>query len=111
MKVVFCFLCLFRAVPAAYGSSQARGPTGAAAAIFDTATAKQDLSHVCNLHHSSWQCQILNPLSKARDQPMSSQTLCWVPNPLSHDGNSKVIFADKKIHLYKGAEVTSVCAD
>ena len=23
---------------------------------------------VCNLHHSSWQCRILNPLSKARDQ-------------------------------------------
>ena len=28
-----------------------------------------DPSRVCNLHHSSWQeCQILNPLSKARDQ-------------------------------------------
>ena len=27
-----------------------------------------DLSNVCNLHHSSWQCQILNPLSEARDQ-------------------------------------------
>ena len=33
-----------------------------------TATAMQDLSHICNLHHSSWQHQILNPLSKARDQ-------------------------------------------
>ena len=30
--------------------------------------ATSDLSHVCNLYHSSWQCQILNPLSKARDQ-------------------------------------------
>ena len=28
----------------------------------------QDLSHVCDLYHSSWQCWILNPLSKARDQ-------------------------------------------
>ena len=26
------------------------------------------LSHVCNLHHSSWQCRILSPLSEARDQ-------------------------------------------
>ena len=26
-----------------------------------------NLSHVCNLHHSSQQCLILNPLSKARD--------------------------------------------
>jgi len=24
-------------------------------------------SHVCNLHHSSWQCWILNPQSEARD--------------------------------------------
>jgi len=36
--------------------------------IYTTATATPDPSHVCNLHHSSWQCQILNPLSKARDQ-------------------------------------------
>ena len=26
------------------------------------------LSHVCNLHHSSWQCWFLNPLSEARDR-------------------------------------------
>ena len=31
------------------------------------ATAMQDLSHVCNLHYSSWQHQILNPMSEARD--------------------------------------------
>ena len=34
---------------------------------YATAIATQDLSHVCNLHHSSWQLQILNPLSEARD--------------------------------------------
>ena len=28
----------------------------------------QDPSHVCDLHHSSQQHQILNPLSKARDR-------------------------------------------
>ena len=33
-----------------------------------TATATWDPSHICDLHHSSWQHQILNPLSKARDQ-------------------------------------------
>ena len=32
------------------------------------ATTKPDLSHICHLPHSSRQCQILNPLSKARDQ-------------------------------------------
>ena len=35
---------------------------------YTTATAMWDLSHVCDLHHSSWQCQIPDPLSKARDQ-------------------------------------------
>ena len=34
---------------------------------YTTATAMPDLNHVCDLYHSSWQCQILNPLSRARD--------------------------------------------
>ena len=29
-------------------------------------TAIQDPTYVCNLYHSSWHCQILNPLSEAR---------------------------------------------
>ena len=41
-----------RAMPTAYWSSQARGPIGAATA---------------DLHHSSQQHRILNPLSRARD--------------------------------------------
>ena len=36
--------------------------------VYTTARAMQDPSRVCDLHHSSWQCQILNPLSEARDQ-------------------------------------------
>ena len=36
---------------------------------YATATATQDPSHVCDLHHSPWQCQILNPLYEVRDQP------------------------------------------
>ena len=35
---------------------------------YTTVTATPDLSHVCDLHHSSWQYQILSPLSEARDQ-------------------------------------------
>ena len=36
---------------------------------YATATAMQDSSCICDLHHSSWPPQILNPLSKeARDQ-------------------------------------------
>ena len=35
---------------------------------YTTATAMPDLSCTCNLHHSSWQRRILNPLNKAKDQ-------------------------------------------
>ena len=35
---------------------------------YTIATATQDPSHVCNLHRSSRQSRILNPLSEARDQ-------------------------------------------
>jgi len=34
---------------------------------YATATAMWDLNCICNLHHSSRQHLILNPLSKARD--------------------------------------------
>ena len=34
---------------------------------YTTATTMPDLSSVYDLHYSSWQHQILNPLSKARD--------------------------------------------
>ena len=35
---------------------------------YATHTATPDLSCICDLHHSSWQCWIFNPLSRARDQ-------------------------------------------
>ena len=34
---------------------------------YATAPATRDPSRVCDLHHSSWQRQFLNPLSKSRD--------------------------------------------
>ena len=45
-------------------------------------------NHVCDLHHSSGQCQIPNPLSEARDWTCTLMDTSWVCNPLSHDGNS-----------------------
>ena len=76
--------------PVAYGSSQARGQIGAAAAahITATATAMPDLSCICNLHHSSWQHRVLNPLSEARDQTHVLMDTSWACNLLSHNGNS-----------------------
>jgi len=35
---------------------------------YTMATTTWDLSHICSRHHCSWQCQILNPLSKAKDR-------------------------------------------
>ena len=35
---------------------------------YTTATATHVLNNVCNLPHSSRQCQIFNPLSEARDR-------------------------------------------
>ena len=35
---------------------------------YATATATWDPSRICDLHHNSRQCQILNPLSEVRDQ-------------------------------------------
>ena len=34
---------------------------------YTTATAMWDPNHVCDLHHSSQQCWIVNPMSEARD--------------------------------------------
>ena len=64
----FFFFLLFRASLMAYGGPQARGRIGTVATgLHTTATAMQDSSLVCDLHHTSRQCRIPNPLSKARD--------------------------------------------
>ena len=47
-----------------------------------TPTVRPDLSHICDLHHSSRQHWILNPLNEARDRT-------WVHNLLSHSGNAR----------------------
>ena len=54
---------------------------------YTTATAMPDPSRVCNLHHSSWQRQILNPLSEARDQTHIFMDTSLILN-LHHSGNS-----------------------
>ena len=56
----FVFLAISWAAPAAYGGSQARGRIGAV-----TIGLRQSHS---NLHHSSRQRRIVNPLSKGRDR-------------------------------------------
>ena len=72
----------------ACGISQARGQIRATAASLhpshrNTRT-EPDPSHVCDLHLSSWQCQILHPLSEAWDQTCSLMDT----SPLHPNGNS-----------------------
>ena len=55
------------AKPVSYGGSWARGLIQAAVGAYATATATPDPSYICDLHCSLWQCEILNPLSKARN--------------------------------------------
>ena len=62
--------------------------------------ATQDPSRICDLHHSSRQCQILNPLSKARDRTSILMDTCQVRNPLSYNGKSLKFFITK----YDGAK-------
>ena len=100
MPVPHCFdycngsFFFFRALLVAYGSSRARVELELQLPGYATVTATQDLSHVCDLHHSSVQHQILNPPSKAS----SMHGICillntsHVLNPLSHNGNSMYLF-------------------
>ena len=82
----FFFFCFFRATPAAYGSSQARGQIRATAATCATATATQDLGHICDLYHSPQQHRILNPLSKSRDRTGILMDASWVRFRLATTG-------------------------
>ena len=67
-----CFFCLFvclffRATPVPHGRSQVRGRIGAAAASLGHSHSHAGSGCICDLHHSSWQSWIFNPLSKTRD--------------------------------------------
>ena len=44
-----------------------------------TATATRDPSRICNLHHSSWECQIPDPLIEARDGTCLLMGTSWIP--------------------------------
>ena len=62
---------IFRTALLAYVNSQSRGRIGTTVASYATATAMWDPSYVCDVHNSSQQHWILNPLSEARDQDPS----------------------------------------
>ena len=82
------FFCLFRAALEACGSSQARGRIRAVATAYTTATTSNP-SRICDLHHSSRQRQILDPLSEVRDHirilvDSSRVHFCWAMTGIPH---------------------------
>ena len=59
---------------------------------YTTATAMPDPRCICDLCCRLWQCQILNPLSEARDQNDMLMDTSQVLNQLSHSGNSRFLY-------------------
>ena len=62
----------------AHGGSQARGLIRAAVPAYAIATATPDLNRVCDLHHSSQEHQIFNPLREARDGTRNLMVPSWI---------------------------------
>ena len=56
---------------------------------YATATAMQDLSRVCDLHHSSWQWQICNHRGRPGIELASSWMLVEFVSPVPQLGNSE----------------------
>ena len=81
----------FRAVPIAYEIPRLGVESELQLPTYATATATPDPSHVCDRHHSSWQCQFVNPLAGARDQTRTLMDIMWGSLLLSHNGNSLFI--------------------
>ena len=62
---------------------------------YTTVTTISDLSYICALHHSLWQCwiQICNPLRESRGWTCILMDTSWILNPLSHNRNSPGSFS------------------
>ena len=74
------FFFLFRATLVAYGSPRLWVKSKLHLPAYATVIATWGPSHICNLHHSSWQCWIPDPLSKARDRThilMDTSQICF----------------------------------
>ena len=59
---------------------------------YATATATQDPSSICDLHHSSWQHWILNPLSRARDRTRNLMVPSRIPFHCATTGPPYLLF-------------------
>ena len=77
--ILFIYFLLFRATPGRHMEVPRLGVYSELQMLaYTTATATSDPSHICDLHHSSWQCWILNPLSKAKDRTWNLMVPSWI---------------------------------
>ena len=66
-----------------------------------TATATRGPSSICDLHHSSGQCRVLNPLSEARDRTHNLMVPSWIHFCYAKRGTPRnVILFDTEVFPY-----------
>ena len=76
---------------------------------YTTATAMQDPSHICDLHHRSWQHRILNPLSKAWDWTLVLTDTSWTHFGCTTMGTSRSYFYANIVSAILNATVRKLC--
>ena len=80
MIIYIVFIIFFRAAPRHIEVPRLEVKLELHLPPYTTATATADQSHICDLHYSSWQRWILNPLNEARDQTcllMDTSLICF----------------------------------
>ena len=75
--ICVCLFVFFRVTPAAYGGSQATSNPSCCCRPTPV-TATPDPSRISDLHHSSQQRQILNPLKEARNPTHNLVVPSWI---------------------------------
>ena len=66
---------------------------------YATTIAMPDPSHICELHDSSQQCQILNPQAEARDRTRNLMVPSQICFPCATTGTPVLIFKVIIVHL------------
>ena len=76
-----------------------RGKSKLQLRAYTTTTAMPDPSCICDLHHSLWQHQYLNPLSTGRNRTLILMDTSGVLNLLSHNGNSQTWNSNRALFI------------
>ena len=108
---LYIYIYIFRTACEACGSFQAGVESELQLLAYATATAPPDLSHICD--QNSQQCQILNPLSWARDWTLilmdtSRACLCWAIRGTPRGSLLPFCLGEKK---KKRAAESIICCD